>query len=265
MHRSLSLAVVLAMLCTLCAFPAAAQAQFWESPRLEKGETVISVSGTGRVFQTPDYVDVFVGLDLEEKTAVAVQDRAKGIMAAVIAALEGLKLPNFELQTDETVIRPVYRTVQILEPERPAYPSQKQMLSGYAVSMTTRVRSSNLQAGARIIDAALAAGANRIGAVTFGANQVMEAREDALRQAMKAAARKAEVMAESLGLKIARALNADSQSQQRWWSNSQMSNMVQMSSNGTSSEPAEASVVVPGKIEVSAEAKVTFAASPSGK
>lgn len=264
MRQVISLPALLACLCSaLMATPT--RAQLWENPRLEKGETLISVSGTGRVFQTPDYIDVFVGLDLEEKTAVAVQDRAKAIMGAVIAALEELKLPNFELQNDETVIRPVYRTVQTVEPGSMAYGLQKQVLSGYAVSMTTRVRCSNLQAGARIIDAALAAGATRIGAVTFGVTQVIEAREDALRQAMKAAARKAEVMAESLGLKIARALNADSQAQQRWWSNSQVSNMVQMSSNGASSEATEAPTVVPGKIEVWAEAKVTFAASPSGK
>jgi uncharacterized protein YggE len=224
-----------------------------------KEETVISATGTARVYRTPDYLDVMIGSETIDQKASGAQSKCKETMEKVVAAVNGLKLAGQELQTGTVDLTPRYK-------ERPNYSSEEpQQIVGYAATITLRVRTTDINAASRIIDAGLGAGANRVEYVTFGIKEALAAREEAIKLATKAAKRKAQVMAEALDLRLGRVVNASASSHQSgWWGMGRYGQMAQMSQNsagmdGLAGQNEDSEAVVPGKIEVWADASVTFA------
>ena len=223
-------------------------------------ESTVSASGTARVSRTPDFVDVVVGVVVNESTAAAAQAGADEAMSATVTAIKGLNLAGeggkAELQTGTVELVPRY--------ERRDHTTDEMKIIGYTATMTLRVRTSDLTSVAKIIDTALAAGSNRVDSVQFGIREALSAREEAIRLATRAARRKAEVLAESLEMRLGRVVTANTISNQwgGWWGGanrmSQMSNVMQTSGGGGEGEDA----VVPGKVEVWADTNVTFAIVP---
>jgi uncharacterized protein YggE len=162
---------------------------------LAPAESTVSATGKARVYRTPDFVDVNVGIFVQETTASAAQYSATQIMERVVGAIKNLKLAGEELQTGTVDLSPRY----------PDYNSQQERkVVGYNAMIVLRVRTTDLKAVAKIIDTALGAGANLVHGVDFQIKEALEAREEALKLATKAAKRKATVMAEALDLKLGR-------------------------------------------------------------
>jgi uncharacterized protein len=216
-------------------------------------ETTVVATGSARVERAPDYVDVMVGCVALDKTAGAAHAAATKAMDAAITAIKGLKLEGEELQTGSVDLMPRYeRRDRSNEDEPPR-------IIGYSASITLRVRTGDLKSVARVIDAALAAGCNRVDYVQFGIKEAIAAREEAVKLATQAAKRKAVVMAEALELRLTRVVQATTSSQQGWYGGNRISQMA----NAAMDAPAQggsADAVVPGKIEVWADATVTFGA-----
>jgi hypothetical protein len=230
-------------------------------PQAEPKDPIISSDGTARVERTPDHVDVMLGVVVDEKTASAAQTGASKVMDEAIKALEAAKFPGGELQTGRVELGPRY--------ERRDYNDPPPKIIGYTASITLRVRATDLTAVPRIIDTALAAGCNRVDSVEFGIKEALAAREEAVRLATKAAKRKAQVMAEALDLRLGRVVNASTNSglygasySARGYSNFQAAQSVAGDGQG---ERADTTPVVPGKIEVWAQAHVSFTAGEEKK
>lgn len=215
----------------------------------------IAVNGTARVERTPDYVDVSLGITAPDKTASAAQQRANQVMDAAIKALRGLELPGADLKTGRVDLSPAYD-------HRPDYnPQNEARIVGYTASNTIRIRTTDLQAVARIIDTALAAGCNRVEYVSFGIKEAIEAREEAIKLAAQAARRKALVLAEALDMELMMVETASTHSQMGGFyaqnRMAQMANVAMDSAQGEQTNP-----VVPGKVEVWADANITYYARP---
>lgn len=245
---------VLALAGSVGGLPAAAFAQAGVPGTALPQESTLSASGTARVSRTPDFVDVVVGVVVHEPTAAAAQSGADKAMSATVTAIKALKLDGADLQTGSVELSPRY--------ERTDRGFDDMKIVGYSATMTLRVRTNDLASVARIIDTALTAGSNRVDSVQFGIKEALEAREEAIRLATRAARRKAEVLADALDMRLGRVVNAGTTSNQ-WggWGGanrmSQMSNVMQ-SGGGAPGEDA----VVPGKVEVWADTNVTYVILP---
>ena len=218
-------------------------------------EPLIHATGTGRVQHVPDYVDVSVGVEVIEASASAAQAGAETVMKATVAAIRGMKLADEELQTGSVQLSPRYERNH--RDEAPA------KVIGYTGAITLNIRTSDLESPARIIDAALKSGCNRVQSVDFGIKELLAAREEAIKLATKAAKRKAEVMAEALDMKLTRVANASTQSINNFWSGSnRLGNMAQVASDGGGGDGGDGSAMVPGKVEVLVDVSISFVAAP---
>jgi uncharacterized protein len=217
-------------------------------------ETTIAATGTARVERVPDYVDVMVGSVSVDKTAGAAHAASIKAMDAAVAAIKALKLEAEDLQTGTVDLSPRY--------ERRNSDDEAPRIVGYSASITLRVRTSDLKAVSRIIDAALAAGCNRVDYVQFGIKEAIAAREEAVKLATQAARRKAVVMAEALDLHITRVVEASTTSQQwgGWYGGNRISQMANVAGQGGGQGEGSGESVVPGKIEVWADATIRFGA-----
>lgn len=212
-------------------------------------ETTISVNGIGKVERTPDYLDVTLGIVVDKSTASEAQAAAEAIMAKLIVDVRTLNLAGIELQTGTVSLEPRYESQERYD----AIPK----IIGYRAAISIRVRTTELPSASKIIDTGLKAGANQVQSVTFGIKEALEAREEAITLAGKAAKRKAATLAAALDVKLGRVITASSFAQQNWYPMARMSNMAQAA---TSVEGAGGEVVVPGTIEITAEVTVTYAA-----
>jgi uncharacterized protein YggE len=221
-------------------------------------EPVISVNGTARVERTPDYVDVAVGVVADEKTASEAQGAANHTMESAIAAIKALSLPEQDLQTGSVELSPRYEQHQNY--------NEIPKVIGYQAVITIRVRTSDLKSPSKIIDAALGAGCNRVDYVSFGIKEALAAREEAIKLATQAAQRKAKVLAEALEMRLVRVETASTTSQMGGWYGGYRyaSNMMAQSASVEPSQPSgdDQSPVVPGKVEIWADANVSFIATP---
>jgi uncharacterized protein YggE len=212
-------------------------------------EPTIAVNGTGRVERTPDYVEVMLGVDVLDPVAATAQGSAEKAMGAVVAAVRALSLDGVELRPGTVELRPQYGDAQRDELPR---------IIGHRASMSLLVRTADLSSPARVIDAAMKTGATRVDSVEFGIREALEAREEAIRLASKAAKRKAAVLAESLDVKLGRIVSAGTSAGVYPLASNRYSNMqAQMASPRGGGEEGEGAIV-PGKVEVWAVVNVTY-------
>lgn len=219
-------------------------------------EPLIESTGTGRVQRAPDRVDISVGVEVAEETASAAQAAAEKVMKAAVAAIRELKLAGEELQTGSVELSPRY--------ERVGSSQTPTRIIGYTGSISLTVRTTDLESPASVIDAALKAGCNRIHYVNFSLKELLEAREEAIKLATRAAKRKAEVMAEALDMKLVRVARANTSSVQHgWWGANRFSNsnMAQVATGNDGGDGGDGSALVPGQIEVTVDVSVSFVAA----
>lgn len=217
------------------------------APNTASHETTLSVSATGRVERAPDYLDVIIAVVQYDPSATKAQAGAEASMAKAIAAIRALNLKDLDLKTGTVALSPRY------EPQN-RY-DEVRTIAAYQATISLRVRTTDLDTASKIIDAGLTNGANQVEGVSFGIKEALEAREEAMRLAGKAAKRKAQTLAESLDLTLGRVVTASENSNTSWYPVNRMMNSVE-SAPASGGEEA----VVPGKIEITAEVSVTYAA-----
>lgn len=211
----------------------------------------ISVSGTGKVSRRPDYVEVTVGVIRMHTDAATAQTQAAEAMTKVVAALEALKIEGLELRTSAVELEPRlsdYRNDRVPE------------IVAYSATMMVYVKSKTPTDGPRLLTAAIAQGANQIGSLNYGITAALQAREEALLLAVRAARRKAETMAGALGVRLG-GLKSASETVQSYWPMSRMSQMTQNVASATSAEVGEGSMM-PGTVDVVVTANLTYNVAP---
>ncbi len=165
--------------------PAATQTQEPESPR------VIQVSARGTVRQAPDRAGVQFAVETTAETAAAATRQNAATMDRVLAALRQIGIPDALVRTTRIELRPRYDQRRPQEAPPP--------IVGYQAVNQVAVRVEDIGLVGRVIDAAVAAGANRVTAVTFELADPDTAYREALRAAIARAGSEARVMAEALG------------------------------------------------------------------
>jgi uncharacterized protein YggE len=167
----------------------------------------VVTTGTGEVRVTPDRATINIAVETRAPTAAAAGAENAKRQQATLDALRKAGIAKEHLSTVDYSVSPDYQYDR--EGNKPP------TVVGYVVRNTIRAEVRKLDDLGRIIDAALAAGANTIGAVEFTASNIDAARQQALANAVASARTQAEAMAKAAGGGIGRLLELNSQAYSR--------------------------------------------------
>lgn len=160
----------------------------------------ISVQGSGEVSVAADRAVIAIAVETTNARAqTAVAENAER-STRVAAAIRSLLAADDELDTTSYSLQPRYEHIKGETEPR---------ITGYVASNEVRVTTRELGAVGKIVDAAIRAGANRIGSLQF----TLADRNDAALRALEGAGRnaraQAEAIARSLGVKLGKISSAN--------------------------------------------------------
>ncbi|MDN5569276.1 MAG: SIMPL domain-containing protein, partial [Paracoccus sp. (in: a-proteobacteria)] len=152
----------------------------------------LSVTGEGLARIAPDMATVQLGVTSQADSAKAAMDQNSTQQAAVIKALTDAGIDQAQIQTSGLNLNPL---MQYGENQAPS-------VTGYQASNIVSVRVTDLARLGEVLDAIVSAGANEINGITFAREDGSDAQDDARKQAVTDARRKAEILAEAAGLTL---------------------------------------------------------------
>ncbi|MDA0327618.1 MAG: SIMPL domain-containing protein [Gemmatimonadetes bacterium] len=153
----------------------------------------IEVSGSGSVQVTPDRARVAFAMETRADAADAAAGRNADAMDAVLRAIREANFDGLTLSTFGYTLQPEYSATNN---------QRSREIAAYTVLNNVAAITEDVDAVGRIVDVAIAAGANRVSSISFFASDTDAARSDALAQAVRNARAEAEVIAEALGYRL---------------------------------------------------------------
>ena len=161
---------------------------------------VITVSGTGEATARPDQATVRLGVVTEARTAREALQANNAAMQAVFAELEGLDIPEENIQTSNFSVSPQY-------PPYRQDNNEPRRIIGYQVSNMVSVLFEDMDKLGPGLDAIVSSGANQLHGISFSISEtdalMMEARTGAVTDARA----RAEVLAAAAGVELGRVLS----------------------------------------------------------
>ncbi len=161
----------------------------------------ITVDGEGKVTSKPDIATITFSVISEGTTVKDVTADGNTRMGAVVEAVKKLGVDPKDIMTSSYYLNPVYPQV-IYEPtlRAPVVPK----ISGYSLNQSATAKIRNLDSVDDVLDAAVKAGANDVGGLSFDIDEDSALKKDARGKAFTAAREKAEEMAGAAGVKLGR-------------------------------------------------------------
>jgi hypothetical protein len=168
--------------------PLAAQAVGQQAPGISPH---ITTTGSGEARISPDRATIFVGVQSRATTAAAAGNDNARRQKAVLDTLKALGLTTDQLSTLNYNVSP--------EMVYPQTGGGTPKVTGYVVTNTVRADVRRIDDVGKLIDAALAKGANEISSLQFYSSKADSARRAAMAEAVKNAQADAEVLARASG------------------------------------------------------------------
>ena len=153
----------------------------------------IVATGSAQVEAVPDLATVTAGVETQGGSAAEALGANSEAMAAVLKALDGAKVERKDVQTSQLTINPVY--------DNPDDGSPSKVIAYQASNMVT-VKVREVASLGSIVDAVTAAGANRLYGIGFDVADPKPALDEARKQAVADAQRKAELFATAAGVRL---------------------------------------------------------------
>lgn len=154
----------------------------------------IVTNGEGEAQVTPDRARVHIAVETRGATAAAAASENARIQRAVLDRLRALGIPAERLTTAGYSVQPEYS-----QRGRDGTPVEQPRVTGYVARNTVRADVHNMAQVGPVIDASLAAGANRLGGLDMYSSREDSVRREALANAVRAARADAEIMANAAG------------------------------------------------------------------
>ena len=212
--------------------------------RPAEARRTISVTGRGEVKAAPDRVSVAFAVETTAaRAADAAAENAKR-SAAVTAAVKPLLAPEDTVTTTRYAIEPRYDAPRPGETREPR-------ITGYVARNEVAVESRQVDRVGALIDAATAAGANRIGGLQLSLAKHTELLRAALEQAGADARAQAESVAKGLGVRLKALVSASS-------SPAPVPVPRRFEASAMAAEARQATPIEPGELAVSATLLVTY-------
>ena len=177
--------------------PDAPQAEPVQEPAAVTGpaqDGTLTVTGSAAITAAPDRASISVGVNETAAEVSQAQTTANAKVNAIVEAVKALGVEESKISTSNYSIFP--------QTEYDA-DTGRSVLVGYQVSNTVTINLEDFSLLDRVIDEAVAAGANETYGITFDVSTRRELYRQALEQAVQAAADKAQLMAAAAGMEIA--------------------------------------------------------------
>ena len=159
----------------------------------------IGVTADGVVHAQPDTARVQIGVEVSGSALAPADREADQRITAVVATLRAGGVADQHMRTIGMTITPQYVTQD----------GQQQQLTGYISRSMLEIETSDLQGVPALIDASIAAGANRVGQIQFESQALDQLRSQARDQAWQAARTQAEQLAQRAGTRLDRVTSVD--------------------------------------------------------
>lgn len=156
-------------------------------------QRTITVSATGRVSAEPDVVRLQAGLTTQATTARKALTENNRVMAELIAALKNEGIAEQDVQTSNFNVSPRYT-----RPER----GEAARITGYQVSNQVQVTVREIERAGDIMDLLVRLGANQMSGMSFEVSDADQLKDRARQNAMKAARRRADLLADAAGAEV---------------------------------------------------------------
>ena len=153
----------------------------------------VSVSGTGRVFLTPDLAEVRLGVLVQRSTVGAARDAAATAMNGLIDALRKVGIRDADIKTSTLSLQPIYETKSDGTAPR---------IVGYELRNGVIATIRNLELVGPAVDGAVAGGATTIEGIIFRVADSTAAERQAREAAVLDARQKADTLVRAAGTRI---------------------------------------------------------------
>jgi uncharacterized protein len=163
----------------------------------DKLERTVSVSATGTVAAEPDIAHISAGVTTEGDTAMDAIARNNTVMAKVIEGLKAAGITARDIQTTTLNVEPRYSQPKDGRPGT---------VSGYRVVNQVRLTVREVKRLGEVLDQAIALGANQINSIGFDIANAETLKDEARKQAMANAKRRAELYATAAGVQLGQVL-----------------------------------------------------------
>jgi uncharacterized protein YggE len=232
--------IFVAALAALAGLPAEAAAE-------DAGGNVITVTGHGSVSVKSDAATVELAVVNSAATARAALAANSAAVADLLKRLAELGYKDRDLATTRFDVSPQYKRASVSSGRTPADANR---IVAYMVTNQLRVKVANAGRLGALLDEAVGAGANRISGIRFTVSQPERFREQAMREAVADARRRAEIYADAAGVGVGPVLR--------------ISETGSVSPQPRLRQFAELSAVSikPGQREITASVVVVFALAP---
>ncbi|MBY5404447.1 SIMPL domain-containing protein [Rhizobium leguminosarum] len=179
--------------------PAAAAPAFAQEAKAR--EPVISVTGDGESSIAPDMAVVNLAVVKQAKTAREALDENNKAMNDVLAALKSGGIAERDLQTSGFSIQPQYNYPQPVDGQQ-----QQPQLIGYQTINSITIRLRDLAKLGAVIDQSVSLGINQGGDIQFTNDKPDAVIDEARKDAVASAVKKAKTLSEAAGVKLGRIL-----------------------------------------------------------
>lgn len=157
---------------------------------------VLAVTGEGRVDVAPDTVVITLGATARAPQATVAFQQVTATLNQVVRALQSAGVPREQIQTSQVSLQPTFENGR---------------QTGFEATATVRVTLRDLSAAGRVIDIAVAAGANNVSGVSFELRDQAAYEAAALQAAVQDAQRQATVLARALGVALGPVVRAEAE------------------------------------------------------
>jgi uncharacterized protein YggE len=158
----------------------------------------ITVIGSAQVEAVPDLASITAGVDTQAATAAEAMAANTEAMGAVFAALEAAGIERRDIQTSQLNLNPVFDT--------PETPTPQPRVIGYQASNMVTIKVRQVDRLGPVIDAATAAGGNRLYGIGFEVSDPSAALNEVREKAVADARAKAELFARAGGVTLGQVL-----------------------------------------------------------
>lgn len=224
--------------------PSTAAAQV---PSPDPDVRTIHVNATGEVRRAPDRAVIALAVETTAATAAEASNRNAEQMNRVLEAIRGLGIDRSMIQTRRVELNPRYaqmdRGMEMQEPR----------ITGYVATNQVVVTLDDVGMVGRVVDAGIAAGANRVNGISFQLRDPESAHHEAIRLAVQKARREAQVVADALGERLGPAINVSTSGY--YAPPPPMPMMADMRMERAQAAPTP---VEPGELDVQASVSITF-------
>lgn len=162
-----------------------------------KGQRTVTVSAVGQVSAEPDQAAISTGIVAEAPTARAALDANSASMRKLIDGLKAAGIDSKDVRTVSFNINPRYQTFKDGRPP---------VISGYQVQNQVRIVVRSIDRVGPVFDTAVTLGANQMGGIEFIVGNAEVLKDEARKQAMANALRRAKLLAAAGGAEVGEVL-----------------------------------------------------------